>query len=309
MFYKEWLYHQALTSKLSCRDMKGLIGRKIGMTQIFSDKGHSIPVSIIHLPPNHVCEIKTEKKHGYNSYKLAIEPTEKLNKPQKGYFTKNNLKSYKTIREIRNMRLENTSVGDNLGVDIFEPGDIVSVQGVSKGKGFAGSIKRHNQSRGPMSHGSRYHRRPGSMGPISPNRVMPGKKLPGQMGGGTATSENLVVIMIDKNYEVLMVKGAIPGPNKSLVKIISSKKKTKAKEIIKIVNLKEIELKNQLLEEAKKWGASVTTDSSVEEMEAIINEVRSQRERENTKSNSDASESKEKNDESIENEDKESSKQ
>ena len=278
------------------------------MTQIFSDKGHSIPVSIIHLPANRVCEIKTEKKHGYKSYKLAIEPTEKLNKPQKGYFQKINLNSYKTIREIRNMSLENTNVGDNLSVDIFEPGDIVSVQGISKGKGFAGSIKRHNHSRGPMSHGSRYHRRPGSMGPISPNRVMPGKKLPGQMGGGTATSENLVVIMIDKNYEVIMVKGAIPGPNKSLVKITSSKKKTKAKEIIKIVNLKEIELKNQLLEEAKKWGASVTTDSSVEEMEAIINEVRSQKEKENSKNSTNAVESTENTDESKKNEDKEGSK-
>ncbi len=164
---------------------KGILGRKIGMTQVFAENGDLIPVTVIEATPNVVLQKKTVETDGYEAIQVGFEDKrEKLaNKPEKGHVAKANTAPKRFIREFRGVNLDEYEVGQEVKVDIFAEGDLVDVTGVSKGKGFQGVIKRHGQSRGPMSHGSRYHRRPGSMGPVAPNRVFKQKKLPGQTGG------------------------------------------------------------------------------------------------------------------------------
>ncbi|KHF28914.1 50S ribosomal protein L3 [Anoxybacillus sp. BCO1] len=173
--------------------MKGILGRKIGMTQVFAENGDLIPVTVIQATPNVVLQKKTVENDGYEAIQLGFEDLrEKLaNKPQKGHAAKANTTPKRFIREIRGVNLAEYEVGQEVKVDIFNEGEIVDVTGTSKGKGFQGVIKRHGQSRGPMAHGSRYHRRPGSMGPIAPNRVFKSKELPGRMGGERVTVQNL----------------------------------------------------------------------------------------------------------------------
>jgi len=169
---------------------KALIGKKIGMTQIFDEEGKVIPVTAIEVGPCLVTQIKTVEQDGYSAVQLGFGDVKekRLNKPELGHFSKNKLAPKKYLREFRLDSLEGLNVGDELKADIFAAGDKVDIQGTSKGKGFQGVIKRHGQSRGPMGHGSMYHRRPGSMGPTStPGRVFPGKKLPGHMGCLTKT--------------------------------------------------------------------------------------------------------------------------
>ena len=179
---------------------KGLIGKKIGMTQIFNEEGKVIPVTVIEAGPCVVSQVKTEETDGYNSIQLgfgAIKES-KVNKPERGHFTKANIAPARYLREIRVDSIEDVKVGDELKADIFMAGDKIDIQGTSKGKGFQGVIKRHGQHRGPMGHGSMYHRRPGSMGSTStPGRVFKGKKLPGHMGAETVTIQNLEVIKVD----------------------------------------------------------------------------------------------------------------
>lgn len=198
---------------------KGILGRKIGMTQVFAENGDLIPVTVIQATPNVVLQKKTVDTDGYEAIQLGFEDKrEKLsNKPAKGHVAKADTAPKRFIREFRGLNTADYEVGQVVNVESFAEGDVIDVTGVTKGKGFQGVIKRHGQSRGPMSHGSRYHRRPGSMGPVAPNRVFKQKKLPGQMGGNTVTIQNLQVVKIDAERNLLLIKGNVPGSRKSLV--------------------------------------------------------------------------------------------
>jgi large subunit ribosomal protein L3 len=198
---------------------KGILGRKIGMTQVFAENGDLIPVTVIEASPNVVLQKKSVETDGYESIQLGFEDKrEKLsNKPAKGHVAKASTTPKRFIREFRGLNIAEYEVGQEVKVESFTEGDIVDVSGVTKGKGFQGVIKRHNQSRGPMAHGSRYHRRPGSMGPVAPNRVFKQKKLPGQMGGTMVTIQNLEIVKVDADRNLLLVKGNVPGSRKALV--------------------------------------------------------------------------------------------
>lgn len=207
---------------------KGILGRKIGMTQIFSEDGKLIPVTVVDVSQNVVLQQKSLEKDGYVATQVGYEDKrEKLaNKPIMGHVAKANTAPKRFVKEIRfknaDSELSNLEIGATISPELFSIGDVIDVTGISKGKGFQGNIKRHNQSRGPESHGSRYHRRPGSMGPIKGN--MKGKHLPGQMGHVQKTIQNLTVVKVDLENEILLIKGAIPGPKKSFVMIKSAVK-------------------------------------------------------------------------------------
>ena len=206
---------------------KAIIGKKLGMTQIFDEKGRVIPVTIIEAIPNVVSQVKTIETDGYNAIQLAYGEVKesKVNKPVKGHFAKAGITPKKHLREFRVDSVEEYKVGDEIKADTFTAGDKIDVQGTSKGKGFQGVIKRHGQSRGPMGHGSMYHRRPGSMGPTStPGRVFKGKKLPGHMGVDTITIQNLDVVKVDMDKNVILVKGSVPGAKGAILKIKTSVK-------------------------------------------------------------------------------------
>ena len=201
---------------------KALIGKKIGMTQIFDEKGNVIPVTVIEAGPCTVVQVKSEETDGYNAVQLGFGEVKekKVNKPEKGHFAKANLTAKKHLREFRLDSTENVKVGDELKADVFAQGEKIDVQGTTKGKGFQGVIKRHGQSRGPMGHGSMYHRRPGSMGSTTtPGRVFKGKKLPGHMGDVTSTILNLAVVKVDTDKNVILVKGSVPGAKGAVLRI------------------------------------------------------------------------------------------
>jgi len=200
---------------------KGILGRKIGMTQVFAENGDLIPVTVIEATPNVVLQKKTVETDGYEAVQVGFEDKRvKLsNKPEQGHVAKANTAPKRFIREFRNVNVEEYEVGQEVKVEIFAEGDVIDVTGVTKGKGFQGVIKRHGQSRGPMAHGSRYHRRPGSMGPVAPNRVFKQKKLPGQMGGTVVTIQNLEIVKVDTDRNLLLVKGNVPGSKKALVTV------------------------------------------------------------------------------------------
>ncbi len=206
---------------------KALIGKKIGMTQIFDEAGKVIPVTVIEAGPCVVAQIKTAETDGYDAVQLGFGEVKesKLNKPEKGHFAKASVANKKHLREFRLDSLEGMTVGTELKADVFAAGDHVDIQGTTKGKGFQGVIKRHGQSRGPMGHGSMYHRRPGSMGSTStPGRVFKGKKLPGHMGVQTVTIQNLDVVRVDLDKNVILVKGSVPGAKGAILKIKASVK-------------------------------------------------------------------------------------
>ncbi len=206
---------------------KTIIGKKVGMTQIFDEKGLVIPVTVIEAGPCTVTQVKTVETDGYNSIQLGYgEVKEKhVNKPLKGHFAKSKLTLKKHLREFRLDNVGEVKVGDEIKADVFEQGDKIDVQGTTKGKGFQGVIKRHGQHRGPMGHGSMYHRRPGSMGSTStPGRVFKGKKLPGHTGCETVTIQNLDVVRVDMDKNVILVKGSVPGPKGAILKIKKSVK-------------------------------------------------------------------------------------
>ncbi|MCL1697787.1 MULTISPECIES: 50S ribosomal protein L3 [unclassified Lysinibacillus] len=200
---------------------KGILGRKIGMTQVFAENGDLIPVTVIEATPNVVLQKKSVETDGYEAIQVGFEDKRvKLsNKPEQGHVAKANTAPKRFIREFRNVNTEEYEVGQEVKVEIFAEGDVIDVTGVTKGKGFQGVIKRHGQSRGPMAHGSRYHRRPGSMGPVAPNRVFKQKKLPGQMGGTVVTIQNLEIVKVDAERNLLLVKGNVPGSKKALVTV------------------------------------------------------------------------------------------
>ena len=201
---------------------KGIYGKKLGMTQIFDNDGLVIPVTVVEVEPSLVLRKKTVETDGYNAIVLATgEVKEKqMNKPEKGQFDKVKLAYKKNVKELRLDDIESYNVGDEIKADIFEAGELVDVQGVSKGKGFQGVIKRHGQHIGPKGDGSMYHRRPVSMWPTSsPGRVFPGKKLPGHTGKDTVTVQNLQIVKVDMDKNVILIKGSIPGYKNSLVRI------------------------------------------------------------------------------------------
>lgn len=205
---------------------KGILGGKIGMTQVFAENGDLIPVTVIEAAPNVVLQKKTAENDGYEAIQLGFDDKrEKLsNKPEKGHVAKAETAPKRFVKELRGVDMDAYEIGQEVKVEIFSAGEIVDVTGVSKGKGFQGAIKRHGQSRGPMSHGSRYHRRPGSMGPVDPNRVFKGKLLPGRMGGDQITVQNLEVVKVDAERNLLLIKGNVPGARKALITVKSAVK-------------------------------------------------------------------------------------
>ena len=205
---------------------KGILGRKIGMTQVFAENGDLIPVTVIEATPNVVLQKKTVDTDGYEAIQVGFEDKRvKLsNKPEQGHVAKANTAPKRFVREFRNVNVEEYEVGQEVKVEIFAEGDVIDVTGVTKGKGFQGVIKRHGQSRGPMAHGSRYHRRPGSMGPVAPNRVFKNKRLAGRMGGNRITIQNLEIVRVDAERNVILIKGNVPGAKKSLITIKSAVK-------------------------------------------------------------------------------------
>ncbi len=206
--------------------MKGILGLKLGMTQVFTKSGKLIPVTVIEVEPNIVTQIKTKENDGYEAIQLGFNTKrEKLvTKASAGITSKANTTPKRFFKEIRGVDVNEYSLGQEVKADIFTPGEVVDVTGTTKGKGFQGVIKRHNQSRGPMGHGSHYHRGPGSMGTMRPMRVFKGKKLPGHMGGLTVTIQNLEIVSVDAENNLILVKGNVPGAKKSLVVIRTSVK-------------------------------------------------------------------------------------
>ncbi|MGU8976497.1 50S ribosomal protein L3 [Clostridium perfringens] len=206
---------------------KAIIGKKVGMTQIFDENGRVIPVTVVEAGPCVVVQKKTVETDGYDAIQVGFgELREKLvNKPRKGHFAKAGVSLRRTLKEFRMEDVANYNVGDEIKVDTFEIGDKVDVSGVSKGKGFQGTIKRWNASRGPMSHGSKFHRAPGSMGAASdPSRTFKNKRMPGHMGAKNTTVLNLEVVKIMPENNIILIKGGIPGPNKGTVVIRNSVK-------------------------------------------------------------------------------------
>ena len=207
---------------------KAILGKKLGMTQIFTEDGRMIPVTVVEAGPCSVVQKKTLEKDGYISLQIGFGAIrEKLvNKPRKGHFAKANAALARKLKEFKFENTDAFELGSLIKADIFEEGDIVDVSGISKGKGFQGVIKRHGQHRGPMTHGSRYHRRPGSMGACStPSKVFKGKRLPGHMGQRSVTIQNLTIAKIDAENNLILVKGALPGARGSSVSIKEAIKK------------------------------------------------------------------------------------
>lgn len=206
---------------------KAVLGKKIGMTQIFDEEGKAIPVTVIESKPCVVVQKKNLETDGYNAIQVGFGDVKekRVSKPIKGHFKKAQLKPMKYLREFRLDNIDNYKVGQEINVDTFKPGDRVDVTGISKGKGFAGGVKRWHFNRGPMGHGSMYHRRPGSLGATDPARVFKGRKLPGRMGGERVTVQNLEVIKVYPDRNLMLVKGAVPGTKNSLLLIKDTVKK------------------------------------------------------------------------------------
>lgn len=209
---------------------KFMLGRKAGMTQLFDEDGIIIPVTVLDCGPLSVVQMKTVEDDGYSAVKVGYEDKKRVNKPAAGEFEKAGVTPKRILREFHTEKTYDPGAAINVA-DMFQAGDIVDVSGISKGKGFAGPIKRHGLGRGPMSHGSKYHRGVGSMGSTStPGRVLKGKKMPGQMGAKRVTVQNLRVVEVDGERNILVIRGAVPGPNGGLVEVRAAVKSPKVKE-------------------------------------------------------------------------------
>lgn len=244
--------------------MKGILGRKVGMTQVFTKDGKLVPVTVVSVEPNVVTQIKTTEKDGYNAIQLAtVDKKEKnASKASIGHAKKANTTPKRYLKEIRNY--EGTyNLGDTISADIFTAGEFVDVTGTGKGKGTEGVIKRWNQSRGPMAHGSRYHRRPGSLGTMRPMRVLKGKKLPGHMGVETTTIQNLEIIEVNAAENYILVSGNIPGAKQSLVLIRTAAKKKGSAEPKEILSYEEETVVDEVVE-----SETPVEETATEEVEA-----------------------------------------
>ena len=234
--------------------MKGILGIKRGMTQVFGKNGKLVPVTVIEVEPNIVSQIKTKANDGYDAIQLAsVEKKERRsNKPETGHLKKANTTPKRFLKELRGVDVSNYSLGQTIEANIFTEGEVVDVTGTSKGKGTQGVIKRWNQSRGPMGHGSQYHRGVGSLGTMLPMRVLPGKKMPGRMGGEQVTVQNLEIISVDLENNCLLVKGNVPGAKNSLVFIKSSVKHDGEKhDVVELITYKVETPKEEVKEETK----------------------------------------------------------
>jgi len=251
--------------------MKGILGRKIGMTQVFSKDGKLIPVTVVEVAPNTVMQVKTKETDGYNAIQLGVFEKKEKNatKPEMGRAKKANTTPKRFLKEIRDY--EGTyNVGDTISANLFEVGDVIDVTGTSKGKGFTGVIKRHNQSRGPETHGSRYHRRPGSMGTMLPKRVLKGKKLSGHMGVETVTIQNLEIIEVNANENYILVSGNIPGAKNSLVLIKSAVKNSRKKNPKEVITYENVV--DEVVEEIVN-PTEVTLETVSEEVNETVEEA------------------------------------
>ena len=251
--------------------MKGILGRKVGMTQVFTKDGKLIPVTVVEVEPNVVMQVKTPEKDGYSAIQLGVfeKSEKKANKAEAGRAKAANTTPKRFLKEIRDVEAS-YNVGDAVGASIFEIGDVVDVTGVTKGKGFQGVIKRHNQSRGPMTHGSHYHRRPGSLGTMLPKRVLKGKKLAGHMGVDTVTIQNLEIIEVNEAENYILVSGNVPGAKNSLVLIKSAVKNSRKKDPKEILTYETVvdEVEEVALEDTQNTEAVEATTEEVVETEA-----------------------------------------
>lgn len=229
--------------------MKGILGRKVGMTQVFTEDGKLIPVTVVSVEPNVVMQVKTVETDNYNAIQLGVVEKKEKNasRASVGHAKKANTTPKRFLKEIRDVE-QTYSVGDVIGADVFSVGEVVDVTGTSKGKGFAGTIKRHGQSRGPMGHGSHYHRGPGSLGTMLPKRVLKGKNLPGHMGVETVTIQNLEIVEANKDENYILVSGNIPGAKNSLVLIRSAVKNSRKEDPKKIISYVEETVVDEVVE-------------------------------------------------------------
>ena len=252
--------------------MKGILGRKIGMTQVFTESGKLIPVTVVEVEKNVVTQIKTKENDGYEAIQLGFGNTrEKLaTKASAGHAAKAQTTPKRFFREIKGVDINSYTLGQEISADIFAPGEVVDVTGTTKGKGFQGVIKRHGQSRGPMGHGSHYHRRPGSMGTMRPMRVFKGKKLAGHMGTLTVTIQNLEIVAVDVENNVILISGNIPGPKKGLV-LIKSAVKANGK-INEVENLVSYEVEEPVVETVEEAPVAEETAEEVVETEETAKE-------------------------------------
>jgi len=259
--------------------MKGILGRKVGMTEVFTTDGKLIPVTVVEVEPNVVTQIKTVEKDGYEAIQLgAFDKKDKVsNKPEKGHAKKANTSPKRFLKEIRGVETSSYTLGQVIEADVFEKGDTVDVTGTSKGKGFQGVIKRWNQSRGPETHGSTYHRRVGSLGTMRPMRVLKGKKLPGHMGNEQITIQNLMIVDVDKDNKYILVSGNVPGPKNSFIFIREAVKGSKYTGPVELISYEE-EVENTT--EAK--ADEVVENNAVSE--EVVNETETTEEVESTDS-------------------------
>lgn len=250
--------------------MKGILGRKIGMTQVFTKSGKLIPVTVIEVEPNVVTQIKTTEKDGYEAIQVGFDTMrEKLaTKASAGITSKAGTTPKRFFREFRGVDINNYSLGQEIKADIFTEGEVVDVTGTTKGKGFQGVIKRHNQSRGPMTHGSHYHRRPGSLGTMLPKRVLKGKKLAGHMGVDAVTIQNLEIIEVNDAENYILVSGNVPGAKNSLVLIKTAVKNSRKEDPKEILTFVEETVVDEVVE----------TPKVAEEVTEVVEEVKDTKE-------------------------------
>ena len=249
---------------------KGILGKKVGMTQIFATDGTLIPVTVIETEPNVVMQVKTKDKNGYNAIQLGVfEKKEKqASRPEMGNAKKANTTPKRYLKEIRDV--DNTyNIGDTISASVFSVGEVVDVTGTSKGKGFQGVIKRHNQSRGPMTHGSHYHRRPGSLGTMLPKRVLKGKKLAGHMGVDTVTIQNLEIIEVNDAENYILVSGNVPGAKNSLVLIKTAVKNSRKEDPKEILTFVEETVVDEVVEDAPVAAEETAENEVVEATEEV----------------------------------------
>ena len=271
--------------------MKGILGRKLGMTQVFTKDGKVIPVTVIEVEPNVVTQVKTKETDGYEAIQLGIVDRKEKNatKASVGHAKKAGTNPKRFLKEIKVSDIENYALGQTINAEVFEAGELVDVTGTSKGKGYQGVIKRHGQSEGPKTHGSRYHRRPGSLGTMRPMRVLKGKKLAGHMGVDTVTVQNLEIIEVNASENYILVSGNVPGAKNSLVLIRSAVKggKVTPKEIISFEEKKEEvvepevaetaeEVKEEVVEPAEEVKEETAEETTKEAPEAENSEEKEQ---------------------------------
>jgi len=264
--------------------MKGILGRKVGMTQVFTKEGKLIPVTVVEVEPNVVMQVKTVEKNGYNAIQLGVfEKKEKnASKPEIGNAKKANTTPKRYLKEVRDV--ESTyNIGDTLSADVFTVGEVVDVTGTTKGKGFQGVIKRHNQSRGPMTHGSHYHRRPGSLGTMLPKRVLKGKKLAGHMGVETVTIQNLEIVEVNTNENYILVSGNVPGAKNSLVLIKSAVKNSRKANPQEIITYVEETVVDEVVEETPVETVEEVAVEKVTEAAEVAEAVTTEDAKEETK--------------------------